>query len=227
MLFGQGLVGTPHDFGVQGQRPTHPQLLDWLAVWFQQSGWNVRELLKLMVTSATYQQSSKVNLASVRIDPENRWFWRSPTYRWPAEFLRDSALAGSGLLIHQVGGPSVKPYQPPGLWIEKNNFSAKLKTYQMDSGASLYRRSLYTFIRRTSPPPAMQTLDAPNRSVCVVKRAVTNTPLQALVLMNDTQFVEAARGLAECVQRQPDNDLEQRHCLETGHNNNNRHLHSG
>jgi len=210
MLFGQGLVRTPHDFGVQGQRPTHPQLLDWLAVWFQQSGWNVRELLKLMVTSATYQQSSKVDLASVRIDPENRWLWRFPVYRWPAEFLRDSALAGSGLLIRQVGGPSVKPYQPPGLWIEKNNFSAKLKTYQMDSGASLYRRSLYTFIRRTSPPPAMQILDAPNRSVCIVKRVVTNTPLQALVLMNDTQFVEAARGLAEGVQRQADNDLEQR-----------------
>ncbi len=209
MIFGQGLVRTPHDFGVQGERPTHPRLLDWLAVWFQKSGWNVRELLKIMVTSATYQQSSKINSASVQIDPENRFLWRFPTYRWPAEFLRDGALAGSGLLDRKVGGPSVKPYQPPGLWIEKNNFSAKLKTYQMDNGASLYRRSLYSFIRRTSPPPAMQILDAPDRSVCIVKREVTNTPLQALVLLNDPQFVEAARVLSEHVQCQDRKNLDQ------------------
>ena len=221
MIFGQGLVRTPHDFGVQGQRPTHPRLLDWLAIKFRDSGWNVRELLKLMVTSATYQQSSRVNPDSIRLDPDNKFLWRSTTYRWPAEFLRDSALAASGLLDGKVGGPSVKPYQPVGLWIEKNNFSKKLKTYQMDKGNSLYRRSLYTFIRRTSPPPAMQILDAPDRSVCTIQREVTNTPLQALVLMNDPQFVEAARVLSETVQHQVDNGLEELleriFCLITSH----------
>ena len=201
MLFGHGLVRTPHDFGIQGQRPTHPQLLDWLAIKFRDSGWNIRHLLKLIVTSATYQQSSGINVASGQTDPENQLLWRSPTYRWPAEFLRDNALASSGVLVKQVGGPSVKPYQPEGLWIEKNNFSAKLRNYQIDDGDSLYRRSLYTFVRRTSPPPAMITLDAPNRSVCTVKRVITNTPLQALVMMNDPQFIESARILAEHIQR--------------------------
>lgn len=207
MLFGHGLVRTPHDFGVQGQRPTHPELLDWLSVWFRESGWNVRDLLKLIIASATYRQSSVVDPISAQQDPDNRLLWRFPSYRWMAEFLRDNALAGSGLLTAKVGGSSVKPYQPPGLWIEKNNFSGKLKTYQADTGESLYRRSLYTFIRRTSPPPAMTILDAPNRSVCTVKREVTNTPLQALVMMNDPQFVEAARILAERIQRQGDKDL--------------------
>ena len=210
MLFGQGLVRTPQDFGVQGQRPSHPELLDWLAVRFRESGWNLRALLKLMVTSATYQQSSVVAASAAKIDPSNRLLWRSPTYRWPAEFLRDKALASSGALVQLVGGPSVKPYQPEGLWIEKNNFSAKLRTYKTDSGDSLYRRSLYTFIRRTSPPPAMTTLDAPNRSVCTVKRIVTNTPLQALVMMNDPQFVESARILAEKIQHQDDQSLDSR-----------------
>ena len=210
MLFGQGLVSTPQDFGVQGQRPSHPELLDWLAVRFRESGWDLRALLKLMVTSATYQQSSVVVESAAKIDPDNRLLWRSSTYRWPAEFLRDNALATSGTLVQQVGGPSVKPYQPEGLWIEKNNFSAKLRTYKTDSGDSLYRRSLYTFIRRTSPPPAMITLDAPNRSVCTIKRIVTNTPLQALVMMNDPQFVESARLLAERIQHQANQSLNSR-----------------
>ena len=163
-----------------------------------------------MVTSATYQQSSVVVESAAKIDPDNRLLWRSSTYRWPAEFLRDNALATSGTLVQQVGGPSVKPYQPEGLWIEKNNFSAKLRTYKTDSGDSLYRRSLYTFIRRTSPPPAMITLDAPNRSVCTIKRIVTNTPLQALVMMNDPQFVESARLLAERIQHQANQSLNSR-----------------
>ena len=151
-----------------------------MAIKFRDSGWNIRHLLKLIVTSATYQQSSGINVASGQTDPQNQLLWRSSTYRWPAEFLRDNALASSGVLVKQVGGPSVKPYQPEGLWIEKNNFSAKLRNYQIDNGDSLYRRSLYTFVRRTSPPPAMITLDAPNRSVCTVKRVITNTPATSL-----------------------------------------------
>ena len=202
LLFGQGLVRTPHDFGVQGARPTHPELLDWLSLTFRQSGWNLRALLKQMVMSSTYRQSSVQRSEHHAKDPGNLFLARSPSYRWPAEIIRDQALAASGLLVRRVGGPSVKPYQPAGLWAEKNNFSQYLLKYQADSGEKLYRRSLYTFIRRTSPHPAMITLDAPNRSVCIVKREVTNTPLQALVLMNDPQFVEAARMMAQRLQKE-------------------------
>ena len=210
LIFGDGLVRTPHDFGVQGERPTHPQLLDWLAVRFRDSGWDIRQLLRGMVLSETYRQSSAQRPDLAERDPENRLLGRSPSYRLPAEIIRDRALAAGGLLVRQVGGPSVKPYQPEGLWIEKNNFSQYLLKYEADKGEKLYRRSLYTFIRRTSPPPAMIALDAPNRSVCTVKREVTNTPLQALVLMNDPQFVEAARALAVRLQRECNADFDER-----------------
>ena len=202
MIFGQGIVRTPYDFGLQGDPPTHPELLDWLAVDFRESGWDVRQLVRTMVLSSTYRQDSAVTAELLGKDPGNHLLARSPSYRLPAEVIRDHALALSDLLSHKLGGPSAKPYQPVGLWREKSNFSEVLMEYVPDSGDGLYRRSLYTFIRRTSPPPSMSLLDAPDRSVCTVKREVTNTPLQALVLMNDPQFVEAARVLAERVQRE-------------------------
>lgn len=201
MLFGKGLVKTPQDFGLQGALPSHPELLDWLAARFVEEDWNLRWLLKTIVMSATYRQSSAVNPIDLEKDPENTWLARGPAYRLPAEMIRDNALAASGLLVREVGGHSVKPYQPDGLWIEKTSFSPKLLRYKMTKGDSLYRRSLYTFIRRTVPHPVMTAFDAPNRTVCTVKRENTNTPLQALVLLNETQFVEAARAMAEKVQR--------------------------
>jgi hypothetical protein len=155
-----------------------------------------------MAMSATYQRSSKATPEQMSKDPENRLLARGPTYRLPAEMIRDHALAASGLLVPTVGGPSAKPYQPEGLWIEKGNFSIKLLHYKPDEGSKLYRRSLYTFIRRTSPHPAMIAFDAPNRDVCTVRREQTSTPLQALVLMNDPQFVEAARVMAERLQKE-------------------------
>ena len=202
LLFGTGLVSTPQDFGVQGALPTHPELLDWLAVYFVESQWNVKQLLKLIVLSNTYQQSSKVTEEQWNQDPQNVWLARGASYRLSAEMIRDNALAASGLLVSQVGGSSVRPYQPEGLWIDKGNFSKKLLRYKITPGDSLYRRSLYTFIKRTSPHPAMTAFDAPNRDVCTVKREKTNTPLQALVLMNDPQFVECARVLATKLQRE-------------------------
>lgn len=202
MIFGKGLVTTPQDFGVQGALPTHPELIDWLAVDFEKSGWDVKALLKTMVMSHTYRQSSKSTEILNEKDPTNIYLARSNSYRLPAEMIRDNALAASGLLVQHVGGESVKPYQPGNLWIEKNSFSHKLLNYKESEGDSLYRRGLYTFIRRTSPHPAMTVFDAPSREVCIVKRENTNTPLQALVLMNDTQFVEASRVLAERMQKE-------------------------
>tara|TARA_R110002049_G_scaffold696_6_gene4464 strand:+ start:246922 stop:250140 length:3219 start_codon:yes stop_codon:yes gene_type:complete len=208
MLFGKGLVNTPQDFGVQGALPTHPQLLDWLAISFIENDWNVKHLLKTMVMSHTYRQSSQVTDKMREKDPTNIYLARSNSYRLPAEMIRDNALAASGLLVNHVGGKSVKPYQPEGLWIEKNSFSHILLNYKESEGDSLYRRGLYTFIRRTSPHPAMTAFDAPSREVCTVKRENTNTPLQALVLMNDTQFVEASKILAERMQTEGGNTLE-------------------
>ena len=208
MFFGKGLVETTEDFGSQGSRPSHPQLLDWIAVEFMESGWNVRHLVRMMVHSKTYQQSSRITPEKLEKDPTNRLLSRGPSYRLPAEHIRDNALAASGLLSRTVGGPSVKPYQPDGLWIDKGNFSQKLLHYKADEGDALYRRSLYTFIRRTSPHPAMQIFDAPNRDICTVRRETTNTPLQALVLMNDPQFVESAKALAERVQKEQDGNIE-------------------
>jgi hypothetical protein len=205
MLMGEGLALKPDDFGTQSQDPMHKELLDALAIHFRESKWDVRDLLRTIVNSATYRQSSAqhgdgasptAELAR-QIDPMNRFYWRSNSRRLQAEMLRDAALAASGLLVRRVGGPSVLPYQPTGIWEEKSSFSVDLLTYQQGHGEQLYRRSMYTFIRRTAPPPAMTALDAPNRSFCTVKREVTNTPLQALVLLNDPQFVEAARVLAQ------------------------------
>ncbi len=202
MLFGKGIVDTPHDFGIQGALPTHPELLDWLAMAFRESGWDMQFLLKKMVTSATYKQSAVTTEDHLAKDAKNIYLARSSSYRLPAEMIRDNALAASGLLNPTIGGESVKPYQPEGLWRDKNEFSGYLAYYVPDSGDSLYRRSMYTFIRRTSPHPAMSAFDAPDRSVCTVKREKTNTPLQALVLLNDPQFVEAARVLAERMQKE-------------------------
>ena len=200
MIFGQGIVKTPQDFGVQGELPTHPQLLDWLATELLTNNWDLKNLLKKIVLSRTYRQSSKISPELQEIDPRNEWLARGPSYRLQAEMIRDNALAASGLLVQKVGGASVRPYQPEGLWIEKGNFSHILLRYKATLGDSLYRRSLYTFIKRTSPHPAMTAFDAPNRDVCTVKRESTNTPLQSLILLNDPQFVEAARVLATRMQ---------------------------
>lgn len=200
-LFGRGLVETPEDFGAQGSRPSHPALLDWLASEFRDGGWDVKRLLRLIVTSHTYRQSSRVRRVDVQRDPDNRWLARGSRLRLSAEMIRDQALAVSGLLVEQLGGPSVKPYQPAGLWKEiAGGASGAYKNgYRADRGVGLYRRSLYTFWRRTIPPPMMATFDAPSREACSVRRGRTNTPLQALALMNDTLFVEAARHLADRV----------------------------
>jgi hypothetical protein len=195
--FGVGLVATTEDFGSQGEWPSHPQLLDWLAVEFMESAWDVKGLQRLIVTSATYRQSSRGAAELHERDPENRLLARGPRYRLDAETVRDQALAISGLLVEQCGGESVKPYQPDGLWEAVGYTSSNTAKFQRDSGSSLYRRSMYTFWKRTSPPPTMQILDAPSREVCTVRRPRTNTPAAALALMNDVQFVEAARKLAE------------------------------
>jgi len=196
-IFGVGLVKTAEDFGSQGERPTHPELLDWLAVEFIESGWDVQHLLRLILTSATYRQSAKVTPELLARDPENRLLGRGPRFRLDAEAIRDTALFVSGLLVEQVGGPSVKPYQPSGLWEAVGYTTSNTARFVQDHGEKLYRRSLYTFWKRTSPPPNLTTFDAPAREDCTVRRARTNTPLQALVLMNDVQFVEAARKMAE------------------------------
>ena len=207
MIFGRGIVDTPHDFGTQGTQPSHPELLDWLAVSFMESGWNVRWLIRTMVTSSSYRQSSVSSRDHLEKDPSNIYLARGPYDRFPAEMIRDNALAASGLLTRKVGGPSLKPYQPAGLWVEKTGPGS---AYKPHAGASLYRRSMYTFVRRTTPHPAMITFDAPNRSVCTVKREKTNTPMQALVLLNDPEFTEAARVLAQRMQREAADALEER-----------------
>ncbi|MEO1996008.1 MAG: DUF1553 domain-containing protein, partial [Planctomycetaceae bacterium] len=204
MLFGVGLVETSEDFGIQGTRPSHPQLLDWLATELIRQKWNQRSLLKMIVLSATYRQSSDVSQALLEADPRNRLLSRGPRWRLPAEMVRDNALAISGLLHHQVGGPSVRPYQPPGLW-EDVSVERRVK-YVADTGSALYRRSMYTFWKRTCPPPSMAAFDAPDRETCVIRRARTNTPLQALVLLNDPTYVEAARVFAERVTQHADDD---------------------
>jgi mono/diheme cytochrome c family protein len=195
MLFGTGFVKTAEDFGVQGERPSHPELLDWLACEFVRNGWDVKGLLRLMVTSATYRQSSRVSPALYRLDPENRLLARGPRFRLSAEMIRDQALAASGLLVETIGGPSVRPYQPAGLWKELTG----AEDYKPDTGAGLYRRSLYTFWKRTVAPPSMVTFDAAGRETCSVRDVRTNTPLQALNLLNEVTFVEAARVLAQRV----------------------------
>jgi hypothetical protein len=194
--FGTGLVKTAENFGVQGEPPSHPQLLDWLATEFVRTGWDVKGLQRLIVTSATYRQSSRADAAALHRDPENRLLARGPRFRLPAEVVRDNALAVSGLLVERLGGPSVKPYQPAGLWEELAGGAGE-GPYVQDRGPGLYRRSLYVYRKRTVPHPALTTFDAPTREVCQVKRARTDTPLQALELLNDVTYVEAARHLAE------------------------------
>ena len=198
-LFGTGIVKTVEDFGTQGEWPSHPELLDWLAVEFVESGWDVKRLLKTIVMSATYRQSSTIDTGSrlYRIDPDNRLLGRGPRMRLDAEAIRDSALAASGLLTEQAGGPSVFPYHPPGLWQEINNRPGYSRVYRQDTGKKLYRRSLYTFWKRTVPPPSMSAFDAPEREFCIVRRSRTNTPLQAIVMLHDPQYVEAARHLGQ------------------------------
>jgi Protein of unknown function (DUF1553)/Protein of unknown function (DUF1549)/Concanavalin A-like lectin/glucanases superfamily/Planctomycete cytochrome C len=193
MLFGVGLVKTVGDFGSQGEWPVYADVLDWLAVEFMESGWNVKAILKTIVMSATYRQSSRVTPALLEKDPENRLLARGPRLRLSAEVIRDQALAVSGLLVEKIGGPPVKPYQPPGLW-EEVSFGS---SYKPDEGEALYRRSLYTYWKRTVAPPAMVTFDAADRETCVVRVSKTNTPLQALDLMNDVTYLEASRKLAE------------------------------
>ena len=195
--FGVGIVKTAEDFGSQGEWPSHPQLLDWLAVEFTDSGWDVKHIQKLIVMSGTYRQNSRVTPGTYRRDPENRLLSHGPRYRMDAEMIRDNALAISGLLVKRIGGPSVKPYQPAGLWKAVGYTDSNTANFKQDHGNALYRRSMYTFWKRTSPPPSMVTFDAPSREACTVRRARTDTPLQALVLMNDIQFVEAARNLAQ------------------------------
>ncbi|MGK0264400.1 MAG: hypothetical protein ACI8UD_003061, partial [Planctomycetota bacterium] len=200
MLFGTGLVKTSGDFGTQGGRPSHPELLDWLATEFVQSGWDQKALLRRMVRSATYRQASHASPELLAKDPDNRLLARGPSFRLAAELIRDQALAVSGLLNGKLGGPSVRPYQPDGLWREMSHFGSTPATeqvYVQDSGDKLYRRSLYTIWKRTVPPPTMLAFDAPSRELCTPRRGRTNTPLQALVLLNETGFVEAARQMAQ------------------------------
>jgi hypothetical protein len=214
MYFGTGLVKTAEDFGTQGERPSHPELLDFLATEFIGTDWDVKKLQRLIVTSATYRQSSAVRPDLHAHDPENRLLARASRLRLPAEFIRDQALAVSGLLDGEIGGHSVSPYQPPGLWeelasrLDGANWTAQ--TYVQSKGRDLYRRSMYTFWKRTSPPPTLTTFDAPDRETCTVRRARTNTPLQALILMNDPTYVEASRKLAERILTEAGPDAEGR-----------------
>jgi hypothetical protein len=196
-VFGIGLVETADDFGIMGSRPSNQKLLDWLAVEFRESGWNIKHIYQLLLTSHTYRQSNQVTPQSLAADPANRLLSRGPRFRMDAEVLRDTALQASGLLSAKVGGPSVKSYQPEGIWEAVSMPESNTLHYQQDSGDALYRRSLYSFWKRFAPPPSLETFDAQAREVVCVRRARTNTPLQALVSMNDPQFFEAARKIAE------------------------------
>lgn len=196
-FFGRGIVKTTGDFGMQGELPTHPELLDWLAVDFMDHGWDIRRLVREIVLSATYRQSAVVTSEKLARDPENIYLSRGPRSRLPAEFIRDLVLSSSGLLVRTIGGPSVKPYQPEGLWEGATSGRGVLATYRQDHHDSLYRRGMYTFIKLTVPPPSMVMFDASNRDQCEVKRLKTNTPLQALIMLNDPTVLEAARVLAE------------------------------
>lgn len=202
-IFGTGLVKTAEDFGVQGSRPTHPELLDWLAVYFRESGWDFKALIKMIVMSSTYRQSSRLSLESLEWDPENKWLARASRYRWPSWMLRDQALFVSGLLNDSLGGPPVKPYQPPGIW-EEATFGKK--KYKQDQGSDLYRRTLYVFWRRIVGPTML--FDNAARQTCEVKPVRTNTPLHALTTLNDITYTEAARVMAERVMFSADSDEE-------------------
>jgi hypothetical protein len=209
-VFGTGLVRTAGDFGVSGELPSHPELLDWLALEFRENHWDIKEFFKLLVTSATYRQAAVLTKDKVERDPQNVWLSRGPRYRMDAEMIRDYALAASGLLVRQFGGPSVKPYQPDGVWEAVGMIGSNTREYRRDGGDKLYRRSLYTFWKRGAPPASMDILNAPSREFCTVRRERTNTPLQALVTLNDPQFVEAARHLAQVALKEGGDTLEGR-----------------
>ncbi|MGB7324254.1 MAG: PSD1 and planctomycete cytochrome C domain-containing protein [Rubripirellula sp.] len=206
-LFGLGLLDTPEDFGLQSSTPKFPELLDWLAVEFVESGWDVKAMFKTIMMSQVYQQSSVTTKDSFAADPENRWLTRGPRLRLDAETIRDSALAVSGLLNPKIGGPSVFPYHPAGLWMEVNNRPGYSSAYKQDTGDKVFRRGVYTFWKRTVPPPSMAVFDAPSREYCQVRRSRTNTPLQAFVMLHDPQYVEVARALAERMMTQGSDDL--------------------
>jgi len=209
-VFGRGIVATTYDFGNQGSLPSHPELLDHLAIEFVESGWDIRHIIKYMVCSSSYKQGNKVNDELLEKDPENIWLARSSRTRLSAEMLRDHALSISGLLVDEIGGPSVKPYQPEGLWNEvTGGGGGSTASYIQDEGQNNYRRSLYTFWKRTVPPPNMLLFDTPTRDFCMVQRENTSTPLQALVLMNDPQFLEASQALANrAIKENAGNDVE-------------------
>ena len=206
MMFGQGLVETSDNFGSQGAQPTHPELLDWLAWDFTAHGWDVKRALKQMALSATYRQSSQAGAEQLGRDPANQLLARGPARRLAAEMLRDQALAQSGLLVEKLGGPSVKPYQPAGLW----EIAMGKPNYDQGKGDDLHRRSLYTYWKRTVPPPTMAGFDAADRSYCTVRRQNTSTPLQALALLNDTQIIEAARLLSQRMMKEGGSTAEER-----------------
>ncbi len=206
-LWGTGIVATEEDFGTQGELPTHPELLDWLATEYQRRNWDTKAMLKLMVTSAAYRQSSKVSAEALAADPKNRLFTRGPRFRLEAEMVRDQALALSGLLSGKIGGPSVYPPQPAGLWQAAFNGQ---RTYPTSTGEDRYRRGMYTFWRRTIPYPSMTTFDAPSRETCTVRRIRTNTPLQAFVTLNDPVYVEAAQALARRILKEGGATTEER-----------------
>ncbi len=195
-FFGRGIVKTSGDFGMQGELPSHPALLDWMAVDFMTHGWDIKRLVKQLVTSSTYRQSAIVADEKYSRDPDNILLARAPRFRVDAEMVRDVVLFSSGLLVNKIGGPSVKPYQPDGLWEGATSGRGILSVYKQDHGDALYRRGLYTFVKRTVPPPTMGIFDASNRDQCEVKRLRTNTPLQALMMMNDPTVLEASRVLA-------------------------------
>ena len=209
-IFGTGIVATVENFGVIGQPPSNQPLLDWLAVELRESGWNVKRFIKLLVTSATYRQSSAASPEKFERDPDNRKLSRGPRFRMDGEMIRDLALAAGGLLVAQVGGPSVKPYQPAGVWEAVAIPGGNTVTYEQDHGAALYRRSLYTFWKRSAPPPALEIFNAPTRETASLQRERTNTPLQALALLNDPQIIEAARRLALVVIGEAGPDMDRR-----------------
>ncbi|NBV79892.1 MAG: DUF1553 domain-containing protein, partial [Verrucomicrobia bacterium] len=201
-FFGIGLVKTSENFGSQAEWPSHPELLDWLAVDFAEHGWDMKRMQKLMLMSQAYRQSTVVTAEKLEKDPENRWLSRGPRFRLSAETIRDQALAVSGLLVPKVGGASVKPYMPEAVWDETSVYG-DMRNYKADTGEGLYRRSLYTIWKRTAAPPSMLLFDSATREVCTVKRSRSNTPMQALSLLNEVTFVEASRKLAELALRQP------------------------
>lgn len=212
-LFGTGIVKSAGDFGISGELPSHPELLDWLAIEFRENGWNVKQLYKLVLMSATYRQAAVTTPEKLEKDPQNRFFSRGPRFRMDAEMIRDYALKSTGILAPKIGGPSVRPYQPDGVWEAVAMIGSNTREYVRDSGESLYRRSMYTFWKRSAPPASMDIFNAPSRELCIVRRERTNTPLQALVTMNDIQFVEAGRFLAQNLLAQPAATVDQR--LET------------